>query len=69
MREEAKTVKDIEWNRYGRGQIPSGDQRGYLYRSKADQTLWKWKDVVFEAKSAEEAIEGLMGQRFTFQTI
>ncbi|WP_146200937.1 hypothetical protein [Tumebacillus permanentifrigoris] len=56
-------MKDTEWSLYGRGQIPSGERRGYLYRSNADKSLWKWKDVVFEAKSPQEAIEGLLAQR------
>jgi hypothetical protein len=57
---------DPEWVRWGRGQVNSGVERGYLYQSRQKSKRWKWKGIEFEAPTPKVAIEMLISQEVKF---
>lgn len=56
-------MRTDKWIRFGRGQVHSGEERGYLYQSQEQPQLWKWKHHEFVAATPLEAIELLLGNK------
>lgn len=56
-----------DWKRWGRGQVHSGEVRGYLFQSRTDSQRWMWKGIEFEATTPMKAIEMLMNQEVQWQ--